>query len=91
MAARKLREAKVEAERMVLATRSALAADGDLLPGAEREALEARLSALAAMDGDADAIDAAVKALAEATEGFAAERMNRSIARALTGRDVSQL
>ncbi|MFG6487872.1 Fe-S protein assembly chaperone HscA [Roseateles sp. BYS78W] len=91
MAARKLREAKVEAERMVLATRSALAADGDLLPEAEREALELRLQALAAMNADADAIDAAVKALAEATEGFAAERMNRSIARALTGRDVSQL
>ncbi len=91
MAARKLREARVEAERMVLATRSALAADGDLLPEAEREALEARLSALAAMTDDADAIDAAVKALAEATEGFAAERMNRSIARALTGRNVSAL
>ncbi|CAM3649955.1 Fe-S protein assembly chaperone HscA [Roseateles saccharophilus] len=91
MAARKLREARVEAERMILATRSALAADGDLLPEAEREALEARLSALAAMEGDADAIDAAVKALAEATEGFAAERMNRSIARALTGRNVSAL
>lgn len=91
MAARKLREARVEAERMVLATRSALAADGDLLPHAEREALEARLSALAAMTDDADAIDAAVKALAEATEGFAAERMNRSIARALTGRNVSAL
>ncbi len=91
MAARKLREARVEAERMVLATRSALAADGDLLPQDERESLEARLSALAAMHGDADAIDAAVKALAEATEAFAAERMNRSIARALTGRDVSQL
>jgi len=91
MAARKLREARVEAERMVLATRSALAADGDLLPEAERDALEVRLSALAAMNDDADAIDAAVKALAEATEGFAAERMNRSIARALTGRDVSQL
>jgi molecular chaperone HscA len=91
MAARKLREARVEAERMILATRSALAVDGDLLPEAEREALEARLSALAAMDGDADAIDAAVKALAEATEGFAAERMNRSIARALTGRNVSAL
>ena len=91
MAARKLREAKVEAERMVLATRSALAADGDLLPESEREALEARLLLLAAMDGDADAIDDAVKALAEATEGFAAERMNRSIARALTGRNVSAL
>ncbi|MBW8894301.1 MAG: Hsp70 family protein, partial [Burkholderiales bacterium] len=91
MAARKLREAKVEAERMVLATRSALAADGDLLTEAERQTLEARLVALAAMDGDADTIDAAVKALAEATEGFAAERMNRSIARALTGRNVSAL
>ncbi|KQV92547.1 Fe-S protein assembly chaperone HscA [Pelomonas sp. Root1237] len=91
MAARKLREAKVEAERMVLATRSALAADGDLLPAAERDALEARLKDLAKMDGDADAIDAAVKALAEATEGFAAERMNRSIARALTGRAVNQI
>ena len=50
-----------------------------------------RLQALAMLDGDADAIDAAVKALAEATEGFAAERMNRSIARALTGRNVSAL
>jgi molecular chaperone HscA len=91
MAARKLREAKVEAERMVLATRSALAADGDLLPEAERQALEARMIALAAMADDADAIDAAVKALAEATEGFAAQRMNRSIARALTGRSLNQL
>ena len=91
MAARKLREAKVEAERMVLATRSALQADGDLLPEAERQALETRLVALAAMDGDAEAIEAAVKALAEATEAFAAERMNRSIARALTGRNLSAL
>ena len=91
MAARKLREAKVEAERMILATRSALAIDGDLLPESEREALETRLKALALLDDDADAIDAAVKALAEATEGFAAERMNRSIARALTGRNVSAL
>ncbi|TXI23405.1 MAG: Fe-S protein assembly chaperone HscA [Roseateles sp.] len=91
MAARKLREAKVEAERMVLATRSALQADGDLLPETERQALETRLVALAAMDGDAEAIEAAVKALAEATEAFAAERMNRSIARALTGRDLSAL
>lgn len=91
MAARKLREARVDAERMILATRSALAADGDLLPAAERSALEARLESLAAMEGDADAIEAAIKALAEATEGFAAERMNRSIARALTGRDVSAL
>ena len=91
MAARKLREARVEAERMILATRSALAVDGDLLPVTERAALEARLTALADLPDDADAIDAAIKALADATEGFAAERMNRSIARALTGRSLNQI
>jgi molecular chaperone HscA len=91
MDARKLREARVEAERMVLATRSALAADGDLLPEPERAQLEQQLSALAAMTDDADRIEAATKALAEATEGFAAERMNRSIARALAGRDLNSL
>ena len=41
MAARSLREARVEAERMVLATRAALAADGDLLSAEERAAIEA--------------------------------------------------
>jgi molecular chaperone HscA len=91
MAARKLREARVEAERMILATRSALAADGDLLGPDERADLDEQLVALAAMPDDADALEAATKALAEATEGFAAERMNRSIARALTGRDLNQL
>ena len=91
MAARKLREARVEAERMVLATRSALAADGDLLSADERHRLELQLSALAAMTDDAERIEAATKALAEATEGFAAERMNRSIARALAGRDLNSL
>src|ERR1700757_4606050 len=38
MAARSLREAQVDAERMALATESALAADGDLLDAAERAA-----------------------------------------------------
>ncbi|MGS0758477.1 Hsp70 family protein, partial [Roseateles sp. GG27B] len=36
MQARKLREAQVDAERMALATQSALAADGDLLSAAEQ-------------------------------------------------------
>ena len=43
MRARALRESRVEAERMVLATRSALAADGDLLSDEERAAIEALL------------------------------------------------
>ena len=93
MAARKLREARVEAERMTLATRSALAADGDLLDVTQIESVEALLQALhATVSGeDANAIDAAVEALAKGTEAFAAERMNRGIQQALTGRNIEQM
>ncbi len=48
MQARKLREARVEADRMTLATRSALAADGDLLDAGQAEAIEHLLHALSA-------------------------------------------
>jgi len=46
MQARALREAQVEADRMTLATRAALAADGDLLSAQERADIEALLEAL---------------------------------------------
>jgi molecular chaperone HscA len=92
-AARALREARVEAERMVLATRSALAADGDLLDDKERAAVDvlvADTERLARSD-DHHAIDAAVKTLAEGTEAFAALRMNRGIRAALAGRRVEDV
>jgi len=93
MHARKLREARVEAERMTLATRSALAADGDLLDTAQTQAIDELLRTLnvTAQASDADAIDAAVEALAKGTEAFAAERMNRGIQQALTGRNIEQI
>jgi len=93
MGARALRESQVEAERMTLATRSALAADGDLLAAEERASIDALLAQLAstAAGPDAAAIDAAVKALADGTEGFAAARMNRGIQAALTGRSLDQI
>ena len=93
MHARKLREARVEAERMVLATRSALAADGDLLDGEEHARVGALLAAAAdvALGEDAQAIDDAVKALAGGTEAFAAARMNRGIRAALAGRKVDEI
>ena len=93
MQARKLREARVEAERMGLATRSALEADGDLLSADAHAAIDQLLNTLAATaQGDnADAIDDAVQALAKGTEAFAAERMNRSIQQALTGRNIDKL
>lgn len=90
---RALVEARVDADRLLLATRSALAADGDLLDGAQRQAIAQAQDAVgAAMQGsDAAAIEAASRVLAKATEAFAAERMNRGIRRALAGRDVGSL
>jgi molecular chaperone HscA len=41
--------------------------------------------------GDAAAIEAATQALAHSTENFAAERMNRSIQRALAGRNIASV
>jgi molecular chaperone HscA len=94
MKARAQAEAKVEAQRMLLATRSALDADGSLLSEQERahiDALMASLRAIAENSEDASAIDAATQALAKGTEAFAAERMNHSIQKALAGKNVEAL
>jgi len=93
MQARSLREARVEAERMHLATLSALAADGDLLSVAERADIDALLAQLlqTAQSEDAAAITAAVEGLAKGTEAFAAARMNRGIHQALAGRNIEQM
>jgi molecular chaperone HscA len=90
MKARALVEARVEAERMLMATRSALAADGDLLGEQERVDIDALMAALEAVRGqdDAAAIDAATEALAKGTEPFAALRMNRGIQQALAGKNI---
>jgi molecular chaperone HscA len=94
MARRSLREAQVEAERMILATGSALAADGDLLEDGERAAIEALVERAREAARDATeprAIERAVEALATGTEGFAAARMNRGIRAALAGRNVNEI
>ncbi len=93
MAARSLREAQVDADRLLAATATALEADGDLLSPEERAAIDDRVAALSAVrpGDDRFAIEAALKALAEATEAFAAERMNRGIRRALAGRRIEDV
>ncbi|MBS0447908.1 MAG: Fe-S protein assembly chaperone HscA [Proteobacteria bacterium] len=93
MRERALREARVEAERMLLATRAALAADGDLLDDDAKARIETLCAALQERQAgdDAHAIDAAVEALAQGTEAFAAERMNRGIRLALAGRKVEEV
>jgi molecular chaperone HscA len=91
--ARALREQQVDAQRLIEATAAALAADADLLGAAEFAEVEARLAALRAVAAgdDAEAIKAAVDALAHATEEFAARRMDRSIRAALAGRRVDEV
>lgn len=90
MKARALVEARVDGDRMLLATQSALAADGDLLSDAERAEIDALMSAVTAARPleDAALIEAATKALAKGTEAFAAMRMNRGIQKALAGKNI---
>lgn len=94
MQARALAEARVDADRMLLATQSALNADADLLSAQERadiDALMAQLRATVAASQDARTIEAATTALAKGTEAFAAERMNHGIQQALAGKNVEAL
>ncbi len=93
MQARALAESRVDADRMLLATQSALDADGELLADDERATIDASMTALrvAAKSSDAAVVEAATKALADATEAFAAQRMNAGIARALSGRKLESL
>ena len=91
MRARALVEARVDADRMLMATHSALAADGDLLASDERAAVDALMAALRSISAGDDAaqIEAATQALAKGTEAFAALRMNRGIHKALAGKNIA--
>ena len=90
MQSRSLAEAQVDADRMLLATQSALDADADLLRPNERAEIDSLMVGLAdaRVNGDAAAIEATTKALAGGTDAFAAERMNRGIQKALAGKNI---
>ena len=91
--ARAFAEARVEGERLLEATRSALAADGALLAPQESSGIDARIAELekALAGADHRAIKQAVEALNHATEDFAARRMDEGIRRALAGRQIGAL
>jgi len=90
---RSLRESRVEAERLLLATAAALDSDAQLLGAGERQAIEALVATVRDRlhSDDHRAIEAAVEALGKGTESFAALRMNRSIRSALAGRRVDDV
>ena len=93
MQARALAEARVDADRMLLAVNTALAADADLLSPNERAQVDSLMAGLAdtRQNGDAAVIEAATQALAKGTEAFAAERMNRGIQKALAGKNIESI
>ena len=90
---RALVEARVDADRMWLATQSALQADGDLLASEERSHIESLMAAAleAKKLEDAASVEAATEALAKGTEAFAAQRMNRGIQNALSGQHIETI
>ncbi len=94
MQARALVEARVDADRMLLATRSALMADADLLTQDERTEIDRLMDVLQqaiATETDAKALEEQTQALAKGTEAFAAQRMNQSIQKALAGQNIQAL
>jgi molecular chaperone HscA len=93
MQARNLREMQVDAQRLVDATRAALAQDGALLNEQDCLHIESLVSAVseAVRTEQPDVISKATTMLSLGTEEFAAQRMNRSIASALSGRRVDEL
>lgn len=92
--ARELAEQRVEADRVIESVIVALQADGaELLSTDEFHHIETVLKQL--MDvkqgSDRDAIVQGIKALDTATQEFAARRMNASINKALTGKNLSDI
>ncbi len=91
--ARRLAEARVEAERIRRATQQALSTDADLLEPAEHEAVSHALSELERATGGALAtvIQNRIEDLDHATHAWAGRRMNRAVARAIEGKRLGDV
>jgi molecular chaperone HscA len=88
--ARRLAESRVDARRILAATRKGLDCDGDLLDPGERDRIQAACVALegAARGDDPASLRSCLEGLDDATKAFAAKRMNRAIARAIEGKPL---
>ena len=90
---RRLAENRVEAGRILLATRKALDVDADLLELGEKGRIEQACRALdeATRGQDPAAIHARIEALDDVTKAFAGRRMNRAIAQAISGKRLDAI
>jgi molecular chaperone HscA len=96
MQARAWREVTVDAQRIVLAIKGAMMDDGELLTTNERTDLSAGMNTVEALmnsnqTANIDALRAAIDALANASEDFAAKRMDKAISRALAGQSIDNI
>jgi molecular chaperone HscA len=91
--ARALREVIVDAERLIEAISAALAQDSHLLNAEEINAIKSQMQALKTLTSgnNSDEIHKAVEALNQATESFAAKRMDASVKQAFAGQDLNKL
>lgn len=91
MQIRALKEEQVEAERILLATQSAIKHDTALLTQPELEAIQSLMDKVrdAMHSEDHGDLKASVSALADGTEEFAARRMDQSVRSALAGKKLS--
>ena len=91
--ARALREVIVDAERLIEAISAALAQDSHLLNTEEINAIKSQMQALKTLTAgnNSDEIHKAVEALNQATESFAAKRMDASVKQAFAGQDLNKL
>ena len=93
MRLRTLREQEVEARRLIESTVSALVSDADLLSQEEEATIRdliVRLMAAVEVH-ELDPIKSLQEELTEATADFAARRMDRAIAEALSGKNVDDI
>ncbi len=94
MQLRSLREAQVDARRMLDATEAALSEDASLLSAPELSAIRKALFVVGDMletEAPLEELRLATATLSSATDEFAARRMNASIHKALAGRTMDSL
>ena len=91
---RSLREEQVNAQRLLDAVQTALASDRDLLNAVEQKAIDQEMAALQKIlneETDSAIVRKAVDHAAKATDEFAQMRMNASIQKALSGKNVAEI
>jgi molecular chaperone HscA len=93
LARRQLAERRVEAERIMHATKSALDRDAELLEEGEGERIRDALDALtrATVGAEVGAIQLHIDRLDDCTKAWAGRRMDRAIAHAIRGKEIDDV